>query len=671
MSILNSSLKKLAGLLIMLISTTYLFGQSTYLNVLTETTVNLTQVNINSLDYLSVTTNNWQADRTYCVDVTGTFYNMSSVGRILYVDVSNVSSFDIYVQNSTAGRQYKVTIGSGSEQIITHGGTNCEYNSFNTGNTGNIRIKLEGSNGSVYPVKIVLHTAATCTAPSVFNVGGSTVICEGTANVTLDGSESSVTYALFKDNALVSGSEKAGTGSVLSWTVNESGTYTVNSTDANNYCELAMDGEAVIVIDNSGPEITSSNLPGATYTQNETATSLSVTATGATGYQWYSNSIASNVGGTLIPSAENNSYSPSTVTIGTTYYYVIVTGPCGDPAVSSVSGAIVVEEAPLCNELRLASDFTSGITNYTFSTGDVLHGVDATGASVVLPNRNTSNICGGAAYRVQLQYVVLEVKSTNINFLTVYGTSSGSSIRNISKLEVGSAFGGPYTEITDFNVVSNTINSTSCGELTIDNLNITANSFLRITFSGNLNLSGFGLCINTPTPTVSLTSGNNPATAMATVEMTPVVFTYTDVENDNNVISNWYTDNTYFSITTSPSGLAISKDTEAKTVTVSGTPTTVGTYYYKISVNEEDGNAIEGSVVVDPYVISNVGKNTLKAIVFDGVIIRNITKELIHVMDMSGRIIVSSDKDINMSTFNKGIYIIRGKSGVMKIALTR
>lgn len=671
MRILDSTLKKLTGLLIMLISTTYLLGQSTYLNVLTETTVNLTQVNINSLDYLSVTTNNWQTDRTYCVDVTGTFYNMSSAGRILYIDVSNVSSFDIYVQNSTAGRQYKITIGSGSEQTITHGGTNCEYNSFNTGNTGNIRIKLEGSNGSVYPVKIVLHTAATCTAPTVYNVGGSTIICEGTTNVTLDGSESGVTYALFKDDVLVTESEKAGTGSSLSWTVSESGTYTVSSTDANNYCELAMDGEAVIVIDNSGPEITSSNLSGATYSQNDVASALSVTATGATGYQWYSNTVASNSGGTLIPDAENSNYTPSTATIGTSYYYVVVTGPCGDPAVSSVSGAIIVEEAPLCNELRLASDYNSGVTNYTFSTGDILHGVDATGASVNLPSRNTTYICGGAAYRVQLTYVVLEVKSTNVNFLTIFGTSSGSSIRNISKLEVGSAFGGPYTEITNFNVVSNTINSTSCGELTIDNLDIPTNSFLRFTFSGNVNLSGFDLCINTPTPTVSLTSGNNPATAMATVEMTPVVFTYTDVENDNNVISNWYTDNTYASTTTAPGGLSISKDTEAKTVTVSGTPTTVGTYYYKVSVNEEDGNAIEGSVVVDSYVVSNVEINTLKGIVFDGATIRNITKEFIRVLDMSGRIIVSSDKDINMSTFNKGIYIIRGKSGVIKIALTK
>jgi hypothetical protein len=104
------------------------------------------------------------------------------------------------------------------------------------------------------------------------------------------------------------------------------------------------------------------------------------------------------------------------------------------------------------------------------------------------------------------------------------------------------------------------------------------------------------------TPLVELTSGVNPAPAMETLEMDPVVYTYTAVANDANVLYNWYTDNTYTTLTAAPAGLSIAKNTEAKTVTISGTPTIVGTYYYKISINEENGNAIEGSVVVDAYV---------------------------------------------------------------------
>ena len=56
-----------------------------------------------------------------------------------------------------------------------------------------------------------------------------------------------------------------------------------------------------------------------------TELSISATATGLLSYQWYSNSADSNSGGTLIPDATNSTFSPPTMSIGTTYYYVVVT----------------------------------------------------------------------------------------------------------------------------------------------------------------------------------------------------------------------------------------------------------------------------------------------------------------------------------------------------------
>lgn len=103
-------------------------------------------------------------------------------------------------------------------------------------------------------------------------------------------------------------------------------------------------------------------------------------------------------------------------------------------------------------------------------------------------------------------------------------------------------------------------------------------------------------------PTLTKTSGDNPASAMETLEMDPVVYTYAEVADDANVLYGWYTDNTYTTPTTAPVGLSITKDTDAKTVTVSGTPTTAGTYYYKLNIDEEGGNEIQGSVVVEAYV---------------------------------------------------------------------
>lgn len=87
-----------------------------------------------------------------------------------------------------------------------------------------------------------------CTAPSNFTVSGTTAVCSGsTADITLSGSQSGVTYQLYKDG-VVSGSTTSGTGSALTWTVSTAGTYTVQTTNAGGYCETAMTGSAVITV---------------------------------------------------------------------------------------------------------------------------------------------------------------------------------------------------------------------------------------------------------------------------------------------------------------------------------------------------------------------------------------------------------------------------------------
>ena len=60
-------------------------------------------------------------------------------------------------------------------------------------------------------------------------------------------------------------------------------------------------------------------------------------------YQWYSNSNANTIGGTLIDGATEASFIPPTTTIGTTYYYVVVSGSKGPDVTSAISGAIIVE----------------------------------------------------------------------------------------------------------------------------------------------------------------------------------------------------------------------------------------------------------------------------------------------------------------------------------------
>lgn len=61
-------------------------------------------------------------------------------------------------------------------------------------------------------------------------------------------------------------------------------------------------------------------------------------------YQWFENLFPKNFGGTPVVGANSHEFIPSTSSLGTLYYYVEVTGLCGDPLVvtSPVSGAFEV-----------------------------------------------------------------------------------------------------------------------------------------------------------------------------------------------------------------------------------------------------------------------------------------------------------------------------------------
>lgn len=50
-----------------------------------------------------------------------------------------------------------------------------------------------------------------------------------------------------------------------------------------------------------------------------------VNETNVAQYQWYSNNVPINTGGSLIPGANSHTFNPSNTTVGTTYYYCVMT----------------------------------------------------------------------------------------------------------------------------------------------------------------------------------------------------------------------------------------------------------------------------------------------------------------------------------------------------------
>jgi hypothetical protein len=136
-----------------------------------------------------------------------------------------------------------------------------------------------------------------------------------------------------------------GTGAIYTPITTTVGTtyYYVVATNTNNGVNGATTATAtsntatVIVNDLGNAEIPTITVhpAGATYGYNETANALSVTASvsdgGTLSYQWYSNTINSNSGGTSLGSgAQASVYIPDTATVGTTYYYVVATNTNND-----------------------------------------------------------------------------------------------------------------------------------------------------------------------------------------------------------------------------------------------------------------------------------------------------------------------------------------------------
>jgi hypothetical protein len=56
---------------------------------------------------------------------------------------------------------------------------------------------------------------------------------------------------------------------------------------------------------------------------------------------------------------------------------------------------------------------------------------------------------------------------------------------------------------------------------------------------------------------------------------------------------------------------------------------------------------------------------------FDGKIIRNIENQELNVYTLTGSKMISSNKDIDMSKYSKGIYIVQSSKETIKIVLTK
>lgn len=174
-------------------------------------------------------------------------------------------------------------------------------------------------------------------------------------------------------------------GTVISGATTNSYTPTLPSTAGTTYyyCVVTATKEGsetltatsdVAAITVSEPYIKFTTQPtSGSYAINVDASALTVVAATNLGveptYQWYSNSSATTEGATQITDATNASYTPSTSTVGTTYYYCIATAKKDGTTVTATSNIVSVTVATAIYSYKVKSgDTAPGINTSKYIT---------------------------------------------------------------------------------------------------------------------------------------------------------------------------------------------------------------------------------------------------------------------------------------------------------------
>ncbi|HOZ79732.1 MAG TPA: hypothetical protein PLY34_17180, partial [Ferruginibacter sp.] len=243
--------------------------------------------------------------------------------------------------------------------------------------------------------------------------------------------------------------------------------------------------------------IASQSTPAASYSLNASASALTVTAenySAGLSYQWYSSTdAATNTPGDDITVGTNsNSYTPLTTSVGTLYYYVVVSGNCTpSSATSAVSGAISVVQYVTGDYVsRATGSWEAAGTWYTWNGTSLVNAAS-------FPNSSSVNV-----------YI-------DGGFTVTYNPASQGTLRSCNNLYVLNGTLKTGTTITGGNrrylsVFGTTIevgpNGTLGSALTGDNADAFCldlqNNSSAVTFSGSGGLANFGLIRYNNTPEV-------------------------------------------------------------------------------------------------------------------------------------------------------------------------
>jgi gliding motility-associated-like protein len=224
-----------------------------------------------------------------------------------------------------------------------------------------------------------------------------------------------------------------GSNTAITTVQNLTPTANLNATLTN----IAKTGASSNFVAGVWPVVITQPAPTSTVCAGTVAT-LTATAVGPQlTYQWYTNSSASTTGGTAITGATAATYTFTTSTIGSGYYYVIVSGTCSQTTTSTVA-EVITTGAPVAPVVQSQTDYCvqPSVTAYKY-------------AKVVFSNTKTFN----AANSIQVAEWkwfngANEVSRTGVTVTNPGGSNpGGEEPQNIYD-------GSTYSKWLDFNIKS-------------------------------------------------------------------------------------------------------------------------------------------------------------------------------------------------------------------------
>ncbi|MDO5970860.1 PKD domain-containing protein [Flavivirga aquimarina] len=195
-------------------------------------------------------------------------------------------------------------------------------------------------------------------------------------SVTHSGSTGAITYQWYSNttNSNTGGTIITGATNTSytppTFTVSGNYYYYVIITPGGSGCSPITSSTSEVIVVND-PTMTTQPIVSQTLCEGTVPQNLQVAAIGGSGttynYQWYSNTTNSNSGGTIITGATNATFTPPTNSVGTLYYYCIITQPDPGCSITSDTSEVIINQAPSFTSHPLSETICFGETFNTLS----------------------------------------------------------------------------------------------------------------------------------------------------------------------------------------------------------------------------------------------------------------------------------------------------------------